>query len=178
MANRNTLSENHIEDFKVWLIADGYTLHEPKGFYEVIRATKPNRKYPFIAFRKIQAGGGDWNKHLSVADRDMGVVRAFLRDQRQQKHSQQQEVDHQKEENSGEIELKPCPFCGGRARMEFDYDGMTYGDRKWDFAYYAHCTKCYASTTIRNRPEAAWELWNTRVDGDSQTTGERKEHGR
>lgn len=174
MANRNTLSVNHIEDFKVWLIADGYTLHEPKGFYEVIRATKPNRKYPFIAFRKIQSGSGEWNKHLSVADRDMGVVRAFLRDQRQQKHPQQQEADPRKEESTGEIELKPCPFCGERARIQFDYDGMTYGDGKWDFVYYAHCTKCYAMTGIRNRPEAASELWNARAEGVSQTHG-RKE---
>lgn len=82
MDNRNTLSINHVEDFKAWLVADGYTLHEPKGFYEVIRATKPNRKHAFIAFRKMQSGGVDWNKHLSVADRDMGVVRAFLRDRR------------------------------------------------------------------------------------------------
>lgn len=164
MANRNTLSVNHIDDFKAWLVADGFTLHEPVGFYEVIRATKPDRKHVFLAYRKIQSGSGEWGKHLTVADRDMGVVRAFLRDRNKKTM----------EKN----ELKPCPFCGGEARIQFDYEGKTFADGKWDFVYYAHCTKCFAMTAIRNRHDTAAELWNTRTDALNQTPEERNNHGR
>ena len=47
MANRNTLSVNKIDDFKVWLEKDGWQLQETKGFYEVLRAVKQGRKHPF-----------------------------------------------------------------------------------------------------------------------------------
>lgn len=82
MANRNTLSANHIDDFKAWLVADGFTLHDPTGFYEVIRATKPGRKHVFFVYRRSYLEGGKARDHFTVADRDMGVVRAFLRDRR------------------------------------------------------------------------------------------------
>lgn len=62
-----------------------------------------------------------------------------------------------------EIELKPCPFCGGKAvlRMasEILYNGEVGG---WK----ATCQKCGIETAIENRKTAA-EKWNRRADNAS-----------
>lgn len=81
MANRNTLSVSKLEDFKQWLIKDGWEIQETKGFWEVLRATKKGKKYPLIIYRKYKTIGGSENiVHLSVLDRDIGVIRAFLKE--------------------------------------------------------------------------------------------------
>ena len=48
---------------------------------------------------------------------------------------------------SAEVELKPCPFCGGKA----EYEGL-----------YVYCTKCYVR--MPNEPDEAEAItaWNTR----------------
>lgn len=84
MANRHTLAASHIEEFKHWLVADGYTLRETKTPYEVIRATKPDRKHIFFVHKRLDTEAGKQREHFTVADRDMGVVRAFLRNRRKQ----------------------------------------------------------------------------------------------
>lgn len=75
MANRHTLHINKLEDFKEWLVKDGWEIEEPNGNYEVLRARKPSRRNPLIIYRKA-----DVKEHLGIMDRDGGVVRAFLRD--------------------------------------------------------------------------------------------------
>ena len=58
------------------------------------------------------------------------------------------------------IELKPCPFCGGKARL-FVGDGVR-----------VICSKCYAGTRIQrdsveresNSVETVVEAWNRRAD--------------
>lgn len=75
MANRNTLHINKLEDFKEWLIKEGWEIESTKGAYEVLRARKQGRKSPLIVY-----GKSDAKEHLSVMDRDEGVIRAFLRD--------------------------------------------------------------------------------------------------
>ena len=75
MANRHTLHISKLEDFKEWLVKDGWEIEEPKGVWEVLRARKSGRKNPLIVYRKADA-----KEHLSLMDRDSGVVGAFLRD--------------------------------------------------------------------------------------------------
>lgn len=64
-----------LEDFKDWLVKDGWEIEQPKGTYEVLRARKSGRKNPLIVYTKADA-----KEHLSLMDRDSGVVGAFLRD--------------------------------------------------------------------------------------------------
>ena len=48
-------------------------------------------------------------------------------------------------------ELKPCPFCGGEARLHSSFE--------WS---HVSCEKCFASTSIRISEEQAIEAWNNR----------------
>ena len=80
MANRHTLHISKLEDFKKWLVKDGWEIEEPKGIYEVLRARKYGRQNPLIVYTKA-----DVKEHLSVMDRDSGVIGAFLKDCRKPK---------------------------------------------------------------------------------------------
>ena len=75
MANRHALSVNSLDKFKEWLVAEGWQIQEPKGFFEVLRATKEGRRHPLIVHYRYRTN----LVHYTVADRDMGVVRAFLK---------------------------------------------------------------------------------------------------
>ena len=75
MADRHRLHISKLDDFKEWLVKDGWDIEEPKGTWEVLRARKSGRKNPLIVYTKIDA-----KEHLSVMDRDSGVIGAFLRD--------------------------------------------------------------------------------------------------
>lgn len=74
MADRNTLHINQLEAFKKWLVEDGWTIEKPKGIYEVLRARKPGRQHLLMVYKKDRA-----KEHLSMLDRDLGVLWAFLR---------------------------------------------------------------------------------------------------
>ena len=80
MANRHTLHISKLNSFKEWLVNDGWQLEEPKGIYEVLRARKAGKKNPLIIYKKSDA-----KEHLSLLDRDCGVIGAFLRDYRKTK---------------------------------------------------------------------------------------------
>lgn len=62
------------------------------------------------------------------------------------------------------IELKPCPFCGGQARL-FANDGIR-----------VICTKCRASSKVSvdsecyqtNAVEGVIKAWNRRTNDDIQ----------
>lgn len=77
MANRYTLHKNSLEDFQKWLVAAGWEIEKPKGIFEVLRARKAGRPQPLIVYTKAYA-----KEHLTVMSRDIGVVRAFLRDKK------------------------------------------------------------------------------------------------
>ena len=55
-----------------------------------------------------------------------------------------------------EIELKPCPFCGGDAEMQ---QGKYQGLR----TFYVSCLGCGARTDLEYDEEFAADLWNERV---------------
>lgn len=74
MAVRSMLHHSHIEPLKKWLINDGWTIQDTKGFYEVLRATKDGKR-PLIVYTKLNA-----KEHYSIDERDMSVIRAFIRD--------------------------------------------------------------------------------------------------
>ena len=54
MADRSRLHITKLEDFKEWLIKDGWVIEKPKGTWEVLRARKENRRNPLIIYCKIK----------------------------------------------------------------------------------------------------------------------------
>ena len=56
-------------------------------------------------------------------------------------------------------ELKPCPFCGSKAKLEVWFDEM-------DELFAIKCQKCAAMSDSWDRPrkENAITEWNTRTD--------------
>ncbi len=50
--------------------------------------------------------------------------------------------------------LKPCPFCGGKAELDEDYDS---GNIFWVF-----CTRCGISTDTDYVSKEAIKAWNRR----------------
>ena len=46
------------------------------------------------------------------------------------------------------MELKPCPFCGGKARLSFkdvEFAGQNcYGDKKVRYRFQVICNKCHS----------------------------------
>lgn len=79
MANRHILSTTRLKEFETYLLSIGYTIEAPKGFYEVLRATKEDRKHPLIVYRRLANNAGTPLVHLTVVGRDASVVRNFLR---------------------------------------------------------------------------------------------------
>ena len=53
-------------------------------------------------------------------------------------------------------EIKPCPFCGGKAELFHSYDGY----------YCVQCTVCYCSTLNFRKEQTAINFWNRRVEED------------
>lgn len=59
-------------------------------------------------------------------------------------------------------ELKPCPFCGGEAKM------VELADRK---RFITRCNgKCHEVALIANGREKAAETWNTRAEAEAKNT--------
>ena len=57
-------------------------------------------------------------------------------------------------------ELKPCPFCGGRA-----YDHIKYCIHSHKQRHTVKCTKCNAIMEYRDKKSAV-KAWNTRTQND------------
>jgi hypothetical protein len=79
MANRHTLSVKRLDEFKEWLENNGWQVQETKGFYEALRAVKEDRKNPLIVYWRQDTNNGNELVHYAVLDRDMGIIRQFLR---------------------------------------------------------------------------------------------------
>ena len=64
--------------------------------------------------------------------------------------------------------IKPCPFCGGKARTKgAKYNELgSYGDTKDDKHWYGvYCPTCHVNQPKRTyfSKEEAIEIWNKRV---------------
>ena len=66
------------------------------------------------------------------------------------------------------MELKPCPFCGGIAHIDFAHgSNQTYVDRSGfkassPFLYRVFCEDCFTQTLACENSEHAIEAWNRR----------------
>lgn len=75
MADRWLLRKERFEDFKLWLLADGWEEERAKGNCEVFRARKKGIKYPLSLFTKK-----GFNATYSVPNNCAWVVESFLAD--------------------------------------------------------------------------------------------------
>lgn len=59
-------------------------------------------------------------------------------------------------------QLKPCPFCGGEARIYvYDHFDEYQGNLT---TYRVECAKCWASVGLYTTDKKAIEMWNRRVN--------------
>ena len=72
--------------------------------------------------------------------------------------------------------LKPCPFCGGKARLEaIDFDD-DYPTNLSEAIWWVMCTKCGAHTDEYSTPTEAEAIaaWNTRAERTCRNEREEK----
>ena len=94
MANRHLLAINKLEDFRNWLLKNGWQIEETKGKYEVLRARKSTEKLPLIVYKKDKDG----LIHLSVSDWNTKYVYEFINDNKSNKQTDlKSQLDQQKE---------------------------------------------------------------------------------
>ena len=71
-------------------------------------------------------------------------------------------------------QLKPCPFCGGKAKIQYGFPNQQGNRHKEVFV---KCKVCNAKTkTIKQYPFTKWEdclktaiyLWNRRADNGKE----------
>lgn len=94
MANRHLLAINKLEDFRNWLLKNGWQIEETKGNYEVLRARKSTEKLPLIVYKKDKDG----LIHLSVSDWNTKYVYEFINDNKSNKQTDlKSQLDQQKE---------------------------------------------------------------------------------
>ena len=82
MVNREILHVNDLENFKSWLIKDGWTIQPTKGFYGVVRAVKEGKKFPLIVYFRFTTTQGGKLLHYTVPDCSLEIIRAYLRDKK------------------------------------------------------------------------------------------------
>lgn len=62
-------------------------------------------------------------------------------------------------------ELKPCPFCGGKANLI--KRNLKTGFFPSGGTYYVHCKVCLITTQPKRKAENVIDEWNRRVDNDT-----------
>lgn len=73
MARRNLIHRKHLSLLRMYFRKNGWTLLEPKGEWEVFRATHPDHKRPVIVYKSFNP------QHFTIDDRDIKIFQAFLR---------------------------------------------------------------------------------------------------
>lgn len=93
MANRHLLAINKLEDFRNWLLKNGWQIEETKGKYEVLRARKSTEKLPLIVYKKDKDG----LVHLSVSDWNTKYIYEFINDNKSNNQTDlKSQLDQQK----------------------------------------------------------------------------------
>lgn len=82
MAAWNELRAARLEDFRTWLVDDGFTLVPTQGVREALRATKASHKYPLIVYRRQAFKHGKPYMRYSVSNYGGPILGAYLRDRR------------------------------------------------------------------------------------------------
>lgn len=75
MKNRITVKHGMLEDLKDYLVRSGWTLEEPKGKYEVLRARKKDYPRPLLIYDRSTGGCG-----YSIDERDMKIYKGWQKD--------------------------------------------------------------------------------------------------
>lgn len=73
MKNRVTVKHGMLEDLKEYLVRSGWTLEEPKGEYEVLRARKKDYPRPLLIHDRSTGGCG-----YSIDERDMKIYKGWM----------------------------------------------------------------------------------------------------
>jgi Lar family restriction alleviation protein len=63
-------------------------------------------------------------------------------------------------------ELKPCPFCGGKANYDFEKSDRDPGYGKPLIDWEVYCMDCFACVSATSERRAK-ELWNRRVASEA-----------
>lgn len=77
MANHTTVMHGHLTDLADFLRRTGWTIEEPRGEYEVLRARKPGYPRPLLVHDRTSGGCG-----YSIDERDIKVYRKWYSDRR------------------------------------------------------------------------------------------------
>ena len=77
MANHTTVKHGLLSDLKEYLIKTGWTIEEPIGNYEVLRAYKVGRQRPLLIHNRTSGGCG-----YSIDERDIKVYKGWHKDRR------------------------------------------------------------------------------------------------
>ncbi len=72
MARRNFIHRKHLSLLRIYFRKKGWTLLEPKGFWEVFRATHPDYNRPVIVYKSSNP------EHFTIDDRDSKIFQAFI----------------------------------------------------------------------------------------------------
>lgn len=115
MANRHTLHSNKLDAFKKYLIKTGWTIEEPKGIWEVLRAKKAGRQNPLIVYQKMN------KEHLSVLDRDIDVIKDFLRGNKK-KQTNADRIRSMTDEELADAIMCPAEFTGSDKVCDFSHE--------------------------------------------------------
>ena len=62
-------------------------------------------------------------------------------------------------------ELKPCPFCGGKAKLI--KRKLKTGFYARGGTYYVHCTRCLVRTETNKNVNLVIYEWNKRINDDT-----------
>lgn len=77
MKNRTTVQHGMLPDLKAYLQKSGWTLEQPVGTYEVLRARRPGYPRPLLVHDRTSGGCG-----YSIDERDIKVYAGWIRNRK------------------------------------------------------------------------------------------------